>query len=162
MSGEQQVDLGLNDEWSWSDSHVLPDSVAVAVIGGGIVGCSAAYFLAREGLRVAVFEKGRIAGEQSGRNWGWVRQQGRSHVELPAVGLLSLCGFTQFTEGAFWSASTYIAGPHTSAATGVMNTGGNAAGFFAPVVGLMVDEWDGSRRSRADRPSRSSARACGC
>jgi ACS family glucarate transporter-like MFS transporter len=57
-----------------------------------------------------------------------------------AVGLLSLCfGFTQFTEGAFWSASTYVAGPHTAAATGVMNTGGNAAGFLAPVVGLMVD-----------------------
>jgi ACS family glucarate transporter-like MFS transporter len=57
-----------------------------------------------------------------------------------AVALLSLCfGFTQFTEGAFWSASTYVAGPHTSAATGVMNTGGNAAGFLAPAVGLMVD-----------------------
>ena len=57
-----------------------------------------------------------------------------------AVGLLSLCfGFTQFTEGAFWSASTYVAGPNTSAATGVMNTGGNAAGLLAPVVGLMVD-----------------------
>lgn len=57
-----------------------------------------------------------------------------------AVALLSLCfGFTQFTEGAFWSAATYVAGRHTSAATGVMNTGGNAAGFLAPVVGLMVD-----------------------
>ena len=62
-----------------------------------------------------------------------------SHAYV-AVGLLSLCfGFTQFTEGAFWSASTYVAGPHTAAATGVMNTGGNAAGFLAPVVGLMVD-----------------------
>jgi len=59
-----------------------------------------------------------------------------------AVGLLSLCfGFTQFTEGAFWSASTYVAGPHTATATGVMNTGGNAAGFLAPVVGLMVDQF---------------------
>ncbi len=59
-----------------------------------------------------------------------------------AVGLLSLCfGFTQFTEGAFWSASTYVAGANTSAATGVMNTGGNAAGFLAPVVGLMVDHF---------------------
>ena len=57
-----------------------------------------------------------------------------------AVALLSLCfGFTQFTEGAFWSASTYVAGPHTAAATGVLNTGGNAAGFLAPVVGMMVD-----------------------
>ena len=58
-----------------------------------------------------------------------------------AVTMLSLCfGFTQFTEGAFWSASTYAAGPHTATATGVMNTGGNAAGFLAPVVGLMVDQ----------------------
>jgi ACS family glucarate transporter-like MFS transporter len=58
-----------------------------------------------------------------------------------AVGVLSLCfGFTQFTEGAFWSASTYAAGPHTSTATGVMNTGGNAAGFLAPAVGMMIDQ----------------------
>jgi glycine/D-amino acid oxidase-like deaminating enzyme len=85
MSGEQQVDPSLTDEWAWSEAHALPSVVDVAVIGGGIVGCSAAYFLAREGLRVAVFEKGRIAGEQSGRNWGWVRQQGRSPVELPLM-----------------------------------------------------------------------------
>jgi len=59
-----------------------------------------------------------------------------------AVSLLSLCfGFTQFTEGAFWSATTYAAGPHTSTATGVLNTGGNAAGFLAPVVGMMVDQF---------------------
>ncbi len=85
QSGEQQVDPSLTDEWACSDTHVLPSVVDVAIIGGGIVGCSAAYFLAREGLRVALFEKGRIAGEQSGRNWGWVRQQGRSPVELPLM-----------------------------------------------------------------------------
>jgi len=84
MPGEPQVDPSLNDEWT-SDARAFPGVVDVAVIGGGIVGCSAAYFLAREGLRVAVFEKGRIAGEQSGRNWGWVRQQGRSPVELPLM-----------------------------------------------------------------------------
>lgn len=57
-----------------------------------------------------------------------------------AVGLLSLCfGFTQFTEGAFASGATYVGGPHASTAYGVVNTGGNAAGFLAPVVGLMVD-----------------------
>lgn len=84
-SGEQQVDPSLTDEWASSDARALPGVVDVAIIGGGIVGCSAAYFLAREGLRVALFEKGRIAGEQSGRNWGWVRQQGRSRVELPLM-----------------------------------------------------------------------------
>ena len=57
-----------------------------------------------------------------------------------AVGLLSLCfGFTQFTEGPFASAATYVGGPHASTAFGVVNTGGNAAGFLAPVVGLLVD-----------------------
>src|SRR5512138_2563921 len=85
MSGERQVDPSLTDEWAWSEARVLPAAVDVAIVGGGIVGCSAAYFLAREGLSVALFEKGRIAGEQSGRNWGWVRQQGRSPVELPLM-----------------------------------------------------------------------------
>ena len=57
--------------------------VDVAVIGGGIVGVSAAHWLARAGHRVALLEKGRVAGEQSGRNWGFVRQQGRDAAELP-------------------------------------------------------------------------------
>ena len=58
-----------------------------------------------------------------------------------AVGLLSLCfGCTQFTEGSFWSAATYAGAPHTATATGLMNTGGNAAGFLAPAVGMMVDQ----------------------
>jgi ACS family glucarate transporter-like MFS transporter len=57
-----------------------------------------------------------------------------------AVALLALCfGFTQFTEGAYWSGTTFAGGRHTSAATGVLNTGGNLAGFLAPLVGLMVD-----------------------
>ncbi len=59
-----------------------------------------------------------------------------------AVALLSLCfGFTQFIEGPFWAASTYVAGPHTASATGVLNTGGNLAGFLAPGVGLMLDRF---------------------
>lgn len=59
-----------------------------------------------------------------------------------AVGLLSLCfGFTQFTEGSYWQACTFVAGPHTAAATGVMNTGGNLPGFLAPLVGFMLDRF---------------------
>jgi glycine/D-amino acid oxidase-like deaminating enzyme len=86
MSGEQQIPGSAVDEWAWSVSaKPLPRSVDVAIIGGGIVGCSAAYYLARLGISVALFEKGRIAAEQSGRNWGWVRQQGRSPVELPMM-----------------------------------------------------------------------------
>lgn len=86
MTGERQVERTIEDEWAWQPAErPLPRAVDVAIVGGGVVGCSTAYFLAREGVSVAVFEKGRIAGEQSGRNWGWVRQQGRSPVELPLM-----------------------------------------------------------------------------
>ncbi len=57
----------------------------VVVIGGGIVGCAAAYYLAKRGVRPVLFEKGRIAGEQSSRNWGFVRQQGRDPAEIPLM-----------------------------------------------------------------------------
>ena len=66
-------------------ADALPRAVDVAVIGAGIVGVTAAYFLAARGLRVLLCEKGRVAGEQSSRNWGWVRQQGRDWAELPIM-----------------------------------------------------------------------------
>jgi glycine/D-amino acid oxidase-like deaminating enzyme len=63
----------------------IPDSADIVIIGGGIVGVSTAWFLTRHGIRVTLCEKGHIAGEQSGRNWGWVRQQGRDVRELPMM-----------------------------------------------------------------------------
>lgn len=65
-----------------SNKH-LPDRADVVVIGAGIIGVSAAYFLAKRGVSVALVEKGRVAGEQSSRNWGWCRQQGRDEKEIP-------------------------------------------------------------------------------
>jgi glycine/D-amino acid oxidase-like deaminating enzyme len=66
-------------------SDRLPEAVDVVVIGAGIIGTSTAYFLAERGVKVLVCEKGRVAGEQSCRNWGWVRQQGRDRAELPIM-----------------------------------------------------------------------------
>jgi glycine/D-amino acid oxidase-like deaminating enzyme len=66
-----------------SGDTVLPVRVDVVVIGGGIAGVSAAYFLAEKGQTVALVEKGHIAGEQSSRNWGWCRTQNRDMRELP-------------------------------------------------------------------------------
>jgi glycine/D-amino acid oxidase-like deaminating enzyme len=57
----------------------------VVVVGAGIVGSAAAYFLARRGARVVVVERGRVPGEQSRKNWGFVRQQGRDPLEMPLV-----------------------------------------------------------------------------
>jgi glycine/D-amino acid oxidase-like deaminating enzyme len=63
----------------------LPGKVDVAIIGGGVIGVMTAWFLAAKGLSTLILEKGRIAGEQSSRNWGWVRQQGRDPAELPIM-----------------------------------------------------------------------------
>ena len=63
----------------------LPQSADVVVLGGGVVGVMTAWALADRGFRVTLCEKGRIAGEQSSRNWGWVRQQGRDFAELPIM-----------------------------------------------------------------------------
>ena len=64
-------------------SPELPAHADAVVIGGGIIGAFAAYYMARAGLSVALVEKGRIGAEQSSRNWGWCRQQNRDARELP-------------------------------------------------------------------------------
>ena len=65
-----------------------------------------------------------------------------------AIGLLSFCfGFTQFTEGAFWAATTYVAGRNTAAATGVLNTGGNLGGVIStPLIPILAAQvgWIGA------------------
>jgi glycine/D-amino acid oxidase-like deaminating enzyme len=57
----------------------------VVVVGAGIVGAATAYALARRGVRVVVLERGAVAGEQSRKNWGFVRQQGRDPHEVPLM-----------------------------------------------------------------------------
>jgi ACS family glucarate transporter-like MFS transporter len=52
-----------------------------------------------------------------------------------AVVFLSLSfGCTQLTEGAYWAAAIFVSGKHASAATGVMNTGGNAVGGIGALL----------------------------
>lgn len=53
----------------------LPSDVDVAVIGGGYIGTLTALNMAERGVRVALFEKGVIAGESSGRSLGLVEGQ---------------------------------------------------------------------------------------
>lgn len=52
-----------------------------------------------------------------------------------AVIFLSLSfASTQLTEGAFWAACISVSGRHATAASGVMNTGGNIAGGFGALI----------------------------
>lgn len=66
-------------------SGPLPKAADSVVIGAGIIGVMTAWELSRAGLSVAVLEKGRVAGEQSSRNWGWIRAQGRDLSEIPIM-----------------------------------------------------------------------------
>ena len=75
----------ITDESPVAFSAPLPERVEIVVIGAGIAGTASAYFLAERGVSVLLCEKGRVAGEQSSRNWGWVRQQGRDKAELPIM-----------------------------------------------------------------------------
>lgn len=63
----------------------LPDAADAVIVGGGVIGVCAALALAEDGLRVVLCEKGRVAAEQSSRNWGWVRVQGRDPAEIPVA-----------------------------------------------------------------------------
>ena len=75
--------LSKNSPITFQDK--LPEEVDVVIIGAGIIGISTAWFLMKDGLSVLVCEKGRVGGEQSTRNWGWVRQMGRDEAELPII-----------------------------------------------------------------------------
>lgn len=55
----------------------------VIVIGAGVVGCAAAYYLAKRGVKVTVLERREVACGASGRNGSGARQSGRDNRELP-------------------------------------------------------------------------------
>ena len=64
-------------------STEFPSATTVVIIGGGIIGLTAALTLAERNVPVVVLEKGRIAGEQSSRNLGWVRKTSRHAHDIP-------------------------------------------------------------------------------
>lgn len=58
----------------------------VVIIGGGIIGCATAYYLAKAGQSVIVLEgSDHIGNGGSSRNGGGVRQSGRDPREIPLV-----------------------------------------------------------------------------
>ena len=55
----------------------------VIIIGAGVVGCAAAYYLAKDGVKVTVIERREVACGASGRNGSGARQSSRDPRELP-------------------------------------------------------------------------------
>jgi len=73
----------INDTCPVRFNDALPASVDVVVIGAGVIGMCTARYLSKRGLKTLVCDKGRVAGEQSSRNWGWVRTTARDPDEVP-------------------------------------------------------------------------------
>ena len=64
----------------------MKNTAEVVIIGGGIIGCASAYYLAKKGCSVIVLEgSDDIGNGGSSRNGGGVRQSGRDPRELPMV-----------------------------------------------------------------------------
>ncbi len=61
----------------------MPNTADCIIVGGGVMGCSIAYNLAKQGLKSLVIEKSDIGGEASGSNGGGVRQSARDLREMP-------------------------------------------------------------------------------
>ena len=65
----------------------MKTTAEVIIIGGGIIGCATAYYLAKQGLKDVIVLEGsdHIGNGGSSRNGGGVRQSGRDVRELPLV-----------------------------------------------------------------------------
>jgi glycine oxidase len=65
----------------------------VVIVGGGIIGCATAFFLARDGASVTVLERGEIAGEASGAAAGMLAAlSGEAGERGPAFDVLCAQG----------------------------------------------------------------------
>ncbi|GCA66445.1 FAD-binding oxidoreductase [Mediterraneibacter butyricigenes] len=62
----------------------MSKNAEVIIVGSGVIGCAAAYYLAKKGTSVIVLDKDESIGNGgSARNGGGVRQSGRDPRELP-------------------------------------------------------------------------------
>jgi len=59
---------------AFSHCDPLPSRSEVVIIGGGIIGITTAYYLARDNIPVTVIEKARVGCEASSRAFGWVAE----------------------------------------------------------------------------------------
>lgn len=66
----------------------LPSTADCVIVGGGVVGCSLAFHLARLGMRPLLLEKGEFGAGSTARCAGGVRQQFATEVNV-RVGMLS-------------------------------------------------------------------------
>ena len=75
----------------------LPSNAECVIIGGGVVGCSLAFHLARAGMRPLLLERGDLGAGSTARCAGGVRQQFATEINV-RVGMLSRQLLADFEE----------------------------------------------------------------
>lgn len=78
-------------------SQTLPRSADVVVVGGGVIGCSIAYHLARRGQSVVLCERETLGSQSTGKCAGGVRQQYSAEVNV-LMQRYSVEAFTRFPD----------------------------------------------------------------
>ena len=74
-----------------------PRTAECVIVGGGVVGCSLAYHLARGGMKPVLLERGALGEGSTARNAGGVRQQFSTEANV-RVGMLSVRMLERFPE----------------------------------------------------------------
>lgn len=78
--------------------RALPSSAEVVIVGGGIIGVSIAYYLAKKGMReVVLLERGMMGEGATGKCAGGIRTQFSTEINI-RLSLLSLKVFEHFKE----------------------------------------------------------------
>lgn len=79
----------------------LPTRAAVVIIGGGVIGCSAAFHLAEAGVDVVLIERGQLASGSTSRAAGGVRAQFSDELNVQ-IAQRSLEAFGRFGHRPGW------------------------------------------------------------
>jgi len=129
--------------------------VDVIVVGGGVVGCAAAYFLAREGRAVALLERDAIAARASNAAAGMLLPSGEASGAgaLYALGRRSLALFPELV-AELHTCTGIDAGYEPSGALHVATTGRFALALRARAEAFSADGvvWLDANAARAEEP----------
>ncbi|MHC4606835.1 MAG: FAD-dependent oxidoreductase, partial [Planctomycetota bacterium] len=78
----------------WLDERYTPrrplrgeEKCSIAVVGGGVVGVSSAYFLAKKGCKVVLLERGAIGSGATGRSAGFLLIGPEQHYSKSCVAI---------------------------------------------------------------------------
>ena len=79
----------------------LPESASVVIVGGGVIGCSAAFHLAEAGVDVLLLERDQLGSGSTSRAAGGVRAQFSDPLNIQ-IAQRSLAAFREFSRRPGW------------------------------------------------------------